>query len=117
SARQFEFINIIILYTSPKEILFGNFNEYQFGNATNAALTIYLSLGILGLISTYYLYAKRLTKASELSKTRDSRVALACILSFFIQSSAESFMFTGAFPGVIFIYIYTLFLPTSKRGY
>lgn len=113
SGRQAAFQQILGSFSSVKDILFGDVAQFSFQNATNAFLTTYLSCGLIGASITYYLYMKRLLTANKNSVSRDQHVALACILSFFIQSAAESFMFSGIFPGVVFIYIYSLFICES----
>jgi len=110
SGRQATFQQIFDSFSSVNGILFGNVAQFGFQNATNAFLTMYLSCGLIGASIAYYLYMKRLLTANNDSVSRDQHVALACILSFFIQSAAESFMFLGIFPGVVFIYIYSLFI-------
>ena len=116
SGRQMAFQNILEVYNSPSKVLFGDISKYMFANATNAAFTVYLSIGVIGVFIVYYLYLKKIILVNTRAQSNSVRIAILCMLSFFIQSSAESYIFTGAFPGVIYIYIYSLFLLNNGEN-
>lgn len=113
SGRELIFSNILFSYELPLDILFGDLNSSKFANATNMPLTIYLSVGLIGFLATFYIFFKRLVKESSTLVSYDSKIAFFCILCFFIQSSAEAYMFTGTFPGSFYMYIYILLLSNK----
>lgn len=89
---------------------FGNADRFKFGNAHNSALSIVVSIGIVGFVMVLYYYVKRLFQYNE--RTCKSNMALLAILSFFIHGCNEAVMFTG---GSIF-YIYALNLCLLVRA-
>lgn len=114
SGRQDALLQLLSNNRSIGEILFGNVVESNFTNtnAPNAPLAIFLFSGLIGAIVFYYLVIRKVIHRNESSDTKMSRIAIICVLSFFIQSSAETFLFTGIFPGITFMYLVSVLMDS-----
>lgn len=100
-----EYLNLL---DTKYYLLFGNLGEVQFANAHNAPLSIMSSIGIVGLVITYFSYYLHLVKMNKNALTPISRLAIVCLLCMFIQSCAEATFFTGVYPSISFMFLYTV---------
>ena len=106
SGRQFVYQNYLRFLDSPLKQLLGDFDSAPFTNAHNAALTILCAIGPVGLALAYYGFTKQIVQTNNKSNSIKSRLAIVSMLCIFIQSSAESLMLTGVFPGVVFLFLF-----------
>ena len=115
SGRQFIYQNLIFSQKSLTDLLFGNLEKYQFNNATNAPLTLFLSLGLVGLLTSFVVFTRRVLILNDQAGTHAQRSAIVCILCLFIESAAESFMFTGQYPGICIVYFMILLMSNAQE--
>ena len=113
SGRQYTYVSYLKMLRYNYQFFLGNLKEVCFGNAHNSPLTIFLSTGLVGAVAAYYCFIRKLLRLNDQANSDDAHVAIVCLLSFFVQSAAESLMFTGYFTCTIFIYIFLLF--TGKQ--
>ena len=112
SGRQYTLLQVLSNKRSIAEILFGNALESNFTNinAPNAPLAIFLFSGLIGVVIFYYLVIRKVIHSNYYSNSKMTRIAVICVLSFFIQSAAETFLFTGTFPGITFMYLVSVLM-------
>ena len=110
SGRQVIYAEHLKNIDTASKIFFGNIAEEAFTNAHNAPLSILCSVGTVGAVVTYVGLIKHLTKENDSISTPVGRMAMICILSCILESSAEVHMLTGGFPGIAFMYIYYILL-------
>lgn len=112
SGRQYALLQVTTIRRNIGEILFGNVVNSNFTNtnAPNAPLAIYLFSGLIGAGIFYYLVIQKVIRRNDYSSSKMSRIAIICVLSFFIQSAAETFLFTGIFPGITFMYLVSILM-------
>ena len=99
---------------TPLQKLFGNPGTEMFSNAHNAPLSIFCSIGAVGLCLFLYGSIIRLLELNRNAVTAESRIAVACLLTVFIQSSAEALMLVGNFPAMFFLYAYLLMAQSGR---
>ena len=116
SGREITYLQHINHLSGWQQYLYGNLGGERFSNAHNAPLSILCSIGLLGLIVTYIGYIRRMVVINNNATTDEARVAIVCVLSVFIQSSAESLMFTGYFTCMTFLYLYLLIASGNKQN-
>lgn len=114
SGRQYALLQVLSEKRSVVELLFGNVVRSNFTNtnAPNAPLAIFMFSGLVGVLIFYYLVIRKVIQRNDHSSSKMSRIAIICVLSFFIQSAAETFMFTGIFPGVAFMYLVSVLMDS-----
>lgn len=115
SGRQYVYYDYLLNVQGWKDILFGNFALSGLNNAHNSILSIYTSLGIIGVFCFYSFYFRILSSIEKRSNSSIQSVCLVCILGFFIQSSMEASYFLGGFPGIMFLS--TFVLLSNYRDY
>lgn len=108
SGREITYVEYLNKLNTSTKWVFGDLGGTIFTNAHNAPLMILCSIGIVGLIITYWSFAKNLIEINNSSKNSINRVAIACVFSVCIQSCGEALMFSGVFPGIGFMYIFML---------
>lgn len=115
SGREIIFHDIATRYQADMKLfLLGDLYAVQFNNAHNAPLTLFASLGLIGLLICYFVFGKRLMKLNDTADTVISRVAVICICGIYILSSTEGLLFTGIFPGISYMYIYYMLAASDK---
>ncbi len=114
SGRQYTYLSYLRLLRYNYQLFLGNLKEVGFGNAHNAPLSIFLSTGLIGAGAAYFCFIRKLLRLCDEANTDDAHVAIVCLLSFFIQSSAEALMFTGYYTCSIFVYIFLLITGSQE---
>ncbi len=99
------------LFESVKEnpwlYIFGNMCEYRFTNLHNGILTIFSSLGLIGLAVYLYFWFKQITFLKNIVYTKIQYIAFVTILVFIIHSSSETMSIIGTVPHSLFVLIFT----------
>ena len=103
SGRQETFVTYLNFIRTPIHVFFGNIGEVTFSNAHNGPLAIFCSTGLIGVVSFYYIFIKKVMKANEYSKSFMNKMAVVGILGFVIQTSGEAGILLGGFPGAPFL--------------
>jgi O-antigen ligase len=87
-----------VLLTVKDRFLFGDFGTYQLKNLHNGTLSIYSSLGIIGLVLFYvYFFRAYLYILVNGFKCRAAFIAFLGLLAIFVHSCTESaFMIGGS---------------------
>lgn len=94
SSRSVIFTNI--LKSVKDQFLFGNFSAYQLQNLHNGVLSVYSSLGLVGLFFFYNFYIRAYLHLQESSiQSRTAYIAMIGLLSIFIHSCTESAFLVG----------------------
>lgn len=114
SGRQYTLLQVLSERRSIGEFLFGNVVSSNFSNtnAPNGPLAIFMFSGLIGVLIFYYLIIGKVIRRNNDSSSKMSRIAILCVLSFFIQSAAEAFLFTGIFPGIAFMYLVSVLMDS-----
>lgn len=115
SGRQTIYIDLLQRNFSIIDILFGNAKDNSFSNnaAPNGPMSIYLFSGLFGIVLFYSLFISKLCKFNTTRSSDYQRKAIFLILCIFILSTTETFFFTGIFPGITYIYIFSLMIDSS----
>ncbi len=108
SGREITFLGALQSLSKWHHYIFGNYYLNHFSNAHNAALAVFCSIGAVGAISMYACFARKILWLNNKIESEEARMALICILGFFIQSSAEALVFTGYFTCTAFIYFFLI---------
>ena len=114
SGREELYMRRFSILETPLQKLFGDLGSEQFSNAHNAPLSILCSIGAVGLCLFLYGCTVRLLTLNRNASSAESRIAVACLLSVFIQSSAEALMLVGNFPAMFFLYAYLLMAQSGR---
>lgn len=119
TGREKMFIDMLEQVDTLPKILFGDFPHWGLQNSHNGPLTIYLSIGVVGLYLVYSIYYNAI-------KTMNSRpfnggnsisvICLCCMLGLIIESSAEAALFTGGFPLVNFVTTFFIISSTEENS-
>ena len=113
SGREKMYYEFLHMLSSGYQFVIGNYKDVHLANAHNAELSIFCSIGSVGALSTYICFIRKMLLLNSKRMTDTGRVALAAILSFFIQSSAEALMFTGYFIATFFLYLFLLIISKN----
>lgn len=122
SGREEVYVEYIGKISDLIELLIGNITAAQFQNAHNGPLSIFVSIGLFGLIITYFLL---LTSMFRVYK-RNTMCAFFCLISIFcmlFQCCAESALMVGGvtslvgFCGVFFLSSYDVNCIHISRKY
>lgn len=89
--------------------ILGTFDNVPFANAHNGPLSIYVSIGIIGCISFFYIIINRLIRYNKIAKSHTAKAAIFSIIAIFIESCGESSLFLGGFASIIFIFLFFAF--------
>lgn len=114
SGREMIYMRRFSILKTPLQKLFGNLGVEKFANAHNAPLSILCSIGAVGLCLFLYGFTKRLLELNRNADNPEARIAVACLLTVFIQSSAEALMLVGNFPAMFFLYAYLLMAQSGR---
>ena len=114
SGREEIYMRRFSILETPLQKLFGNLGTEMFSNAHNAPLSIFCSIGAVGLCLFLFGFTGRLLTLNRNALTSEARIAVACLLSVFIQSSAEALMLVGNFPAMFFLYAYLLMAQSGR---
>lgn len=87
-----------------QDILIGKISKGGVTNAHNAALSIFLALGIFGCIAFGYILCKVLLRDNENAVSRNAKIAIYAILASIIESCGEAVLFIGMYPIVIYMF-------------
>lgn len=100
-----------------KNFLIGNF-EYQFKNLHNLYISVFATIGLLGVILFALLYFNILRKMSYSYQSKSSKIALLAFSLFLLHSSAEAAMFlSGSSYAAIIILLYILSINGCNDNY
>lgn len=91
SGREEIFAYTIKAISQSKRWLFGNFGRYLFENLHNAYLSVYASVGILGLLVFYiFFYSQIKSYWKKSGNSVVSKMAFVGLLLLFVEGSVES---------------------------
>lgn len=100
-----------------KNILIGNY-AYQFGNLHNLYISVFATIGILGVILFALLYFNILKKISCSYHSASNKIALLAFSLFLLHSSVEAAMFlSGSSYAAIIILLYILSINACNDNY
>ena len=90
------------------EVIFGRFS-YFFENSLNAYISVFLTIGIFGLLLFLAIMFSFIKKCNKFSKTKWNLVAFAALLVIIFHSSTESAnLVSGSFYAASFYSIYVI---------
>lgn len=93
SGRERTYVEYIDNIQDTLEFFIGNIAKTQFQNAHNGPLSIFTSIGVIGLILVYLMYAKNINCINK--GTWMSSICVMCILGVFIHASVEAAFLVG----------------------
>lgn len=96
----------------PLQYIFGNLCKYNFQNFHNGILTIFASLGVIGVIWTIRMWNICLGDIEKTIKSKYQKLAYFFVLLFLLDSVAESMTMVGTIPQGLFVY----FMVKIARG-
>lgn len=100
-----------------KNFLIGNY-AYQFGNLHNLYISVFATIGILGVILFALLYFNILKKISCSYHSASNKIALLAFSLFLLHSSVEAAMFlSGSSYAAIIILLYILSINACNDNY
>lgn len=86
--------------------LIGTFNGTPFHNAHNGPLSIFSSVGVIGLICFFGILIYQLIRANNKARTNMAKYGILVILACFIESCGEGSLFLGGFPCITFFFLF-----------
>ena len=89
----------------PLQYIFGNLCKYNFQNFHNGVLTIFSSLGIIGIVWTIWMWNICLRNIEKTSKSKYQKLAYFFVLLFLLDSVSESMTMVGTIPQGLFVYL------------
>ena len=89
----------------PLQYIFGNLCKYNFQNFHNGVLTIFASLGVIGVIWTIWMWNICLRDIEKTFKSKYHKLAYFFVLFFLFDSVAESMTMVGTIPQGLFVYL------------
>lgn len=97
-----------VLSSLDGSYLFGNYGVNKLSNSHNGTLSIYSSLGVVGLILFYIYFFVAYFDLLKKIKSKTASIAFIGLLAIFIQSTVEAAFFTGGsmYAGTLSILIY-----------
>ena len=113
TGRQEVYANYLSRIHGLEGYLIGNFAENALQNAHNGPISVFSSMGIIGIYATYRLYYRTINTVNHGLGTI-STTCVACVLGIMILTSAEATMMLGGFPAIVFFD--TLFLLANYEG-
>ena len=108
SGRQNVYMYYLNLVSNWWQALFGNFADAGLNNAHNIILSVFTSVGLVGLICFYSFYLYIIGDMNRKETTSIRTITIICILAMFVQASAEAACFLGGFPGIMSISSFVL---------
>ena len=90
---------------SPSFLILGDFGSYYFQNKHNFFLSIFASLGLLGVVTILYIWIYSLSQIFSHVKNRVQENAYLLIFVFFIHSSSETMFLIGSIPYALFFLV------------
>ena len=89
----------------PQQYILGNLCKYNFQNFHNGILTIFSSLGIVGVIWVLWTWNVCLKAIERTQKSKHQQLAYFFTLLFLLDSVAESMTMVGTIPQGLFVYL------------
>ena len=89
----------------PLQYIFGNLCKYNFQNFHNGVLTIFASLGVIGVIWTIKMWNICLGDIEKTIKSKYQKLAYFFVLLFLLDSVSESMTMVGTLPQGLFVYL------------
>ena len=89
----------------PLQYILGNLCKYNFQNFHNGVLTIFASLGVIGVIWTIKMWNICLGDIEKTIKSKYQKLAYFFVLLFLLDSVAESMTMVGTLPQGLFVYL------------
>lgn len=89
--------------------ILGTFDFAPFSNAHNGPLAIYMSVGIIGCLSFFYIIVNRLVRYNKNAMSHTAKAAVFSVIAVFIESCGESSLFLGGFPCIVFFFLFYAF--------
>lgn len=93
------------IMNSPIKIFFGDLCSYYFGNMHNGILTIFATLGVVGVLIYIGFWHKQLKLLRKVCVKKVQKIAFVAILAILIHASSESMGIVGTIPYSIFVVI------------
>lgn len=89
----------------PLQYILGNLCKYNFQNFHNGVLTIFASLGVIGVIWTIKMWNICLGDIEKTIKSKYQKLAYFFVLLFLLDSVSESMTMVGTIPQGLFVYL------------
>lgn len=89
----------------PLQYIFGNLCKFNFQNFHNGVLTIFASLGVIGVIWTIRMWNICLGDIEKALKNKYQKIAYFFVLLLLFDSVAESMTLVGTIPQGLFVYL------------
>lgn len=93
------------IFGSPMSVVFGDLGKYHFYNCHNGLLTVFATIGLLGVIAYMLFWNRQLHSLRVLCVDRNQKIAFVAIIAIILHSSAESMGVVGTVPYSVFVVI------------
>ena len=101
---------------NPFVFIWGDLCKYNFYNAHNGILTIFLNLGIIGVVLYYIFWMQQFRSVKDNVVEKHQIIAFATIIAILIHSSSESMGVIGVIPYSLYVLIIMRIVKGEIRG-